>query len=129
MSEEKNNNCLIKVFRRISKQGFKYPIQVTILRIYNTYPETDEIICKLILKCDGESREVKVEQGKYRFLARELPLGCNVQSKELDVEVSPLDPTCVILKPGTPLQQLLSGFGGKVKTKKEQRAENAGCLC
>ena len=120
MSEQEGNmNCLIKIFRRIAKQGFKYPIQVTILRVFDTYPETDQIICKLILKCDGESREVKVEKGKYRFLAREMPLGCNVQSKELDIQISPLDPTCVILKPGSSLQQLLSGFGGKGRRMSE----------
>lgn len=124
---EKKYTCLLKIHRRVKSQFFLHPVQVSVVQVFKNEAtgavDEEKIVAKLLMRCDGQSRELKVEPGYYAFRAREIPLGCNYQSEEMLVKMTSTDPTCVILKVGSSLQVLLAGFGGMLTPPQVQGEE------
>ena len=111
----------IQLLRRVVSRGAAHPIQVSVVR-QTPLPRDDgtagvsgfrdQVVFKVLLRCDGHVRDLRVPPGRYALRAREVPLGCNVQGQELIVDVDDVEPVCVLLRVGTYLQVYLAGFGG-----------------
>jgi len=106
--------ALLNLTRKMLERGALHPVQVSVVRLHAGLAPGDdeEIVHKVLLHCDGVAREVRVPPGEYAVRAREVPLGCNVQSEELRLALTLDEPAYVVLRVGTSLQVLFAGFGG-----------------